>query len=60
MVLNDISGCGKNLEGKLPAPSVRLDGLWAEIRNVVLLNIGQTLQVVAARWKEQMLAILRW
>lgn len=59
MILNDISGCGKN-GGETSATSVRLDVLGTEVRNVDRLNIGQPLQAAAARWRKQVLAILRW
>jgi len=59
MILDDILGCGKT-GGETLAASVRFDVLGTEVRNVDRLNIGQPLQVAAAPWRKQVLAILRW
>lgn len=53
-------GACKKSDGETSASSVRLDDLWTEVRNVDRLNIRQPLHVVAARWRKQVLAILRW
>ena len=53
-------GAWKKSGGETSATSVRLHGLGTEVRNVDRLNIGQPLQFVAALWRKQVPAILRW
>jgi hypothetical protein len=50
----------KKSGGETSVTSVRIGGLWAEIQNVDLLNIGQPLKILAVGWREHMRAVLQW
>ena len=50
----------KKSGGETSVTSVRIGGLWAEIQNVDLLNIGQPLKILAVGWRKHMRAVLRW